>query len=397
MDLSTPLVWPAAWDSPRQLELLDRAAIGTLLVDGGGPSWLREAAAQRGFSLLSRDQLGSDKTRIVKGEWPGIRLSQSGGDTVAAGPTGALWLTSNGWRAQVEWAAQPQSRRIWVAVPPPPGNAVLPRDAYSLAIADTAAGLPWRMILELSEPLAKAIAAGNADAAAIWQAGSQSARYFNNLRAAPGELMGNIGVVSDFEGPNADFTGELVNLISRAGGQVMALSKYPPFPELRSLRTIVYADQTAPAPELKARILERVKAGGASLLTTPDFGPLAKHAAIQQTASRPEDPYEFAAAAVTMTSHRHDLVRVWNGGTHSARCTASADGKTVTTHHLFYLPDPVTEATVWLAGTGIQGAKLRTIEKPEPRALGLRHVAGGVEVRLPALRTFAEIEWAMRS
>ena len=155
--------WPGAWADPAMLDRLKGAGIDTLLVDNSDEfEPVRSRAVQMGLRVEHPD-VPPTGTRIVKGEWPGVRSSRSRADA-DAGPTGVPWVDSNGWAVRLASATHPESR-AWIEAAP--AKQVFP-SSYLTAIADTAA-YGGRWIVTLDDALAGGIARGNANALATWK------------------------------------------------------------------------------------------------------------------------------------------------------------------------------------------------------------------------------------
>ncbi len=103
---------------------------------------IRARAAQRGLHVRRARGVS-----IVKGLWPGVKMSRGGEGRVTAGPTGDPWVDSNGWRIRLSAALHPESP-IWVDAPPPE-NFRATAGSYLLAVADSGAyGGRWIVILD---------------------------------------------------------------------------------------------------------------------------------------------------------------------------------------------------------------------------------------------------------
>jgi hypothetical protein len=102
------------------------------------------------------------------------------------------------------------------------------------------------------------------------------------------------------------------------------------------------------------------------------------------------DPYLVAADTQVLLSHRHDLIRLWNGGSMGAYPTGS-DKRSVV-HLINYAgrpgPDPV---SFWIAGD-FQSVTLHSFEDSGPRKLPVLRRRNGVEVHLPPVAVYAALE-----
>src|SRR5258708_2439972 len=92
----TPMRWPSAWRDPSALELLKGTAIDSLVMENHSDfAAVRAQARQAGLTIVDPDSPPSGIT-VVKGLWPGIKMSRSGGADADAGPTRGAWAGSNG-------------------------------------------------------------------------------------------------------------------------------------------------------------------------------------------------------------------------------------------------------------------------------------------------------------
>jgi hypothetical protein len=395
--------WPSEWRDPAKLDLLASTPINFLIVETGDDlAAIRNAAKAHGIATGSNTTL-PEGVRILKGDWPGVRLSQSGEDTASAGPTGEPWVNTNGWRIAIESALAATSIS-WISAPPKP-NAVLSAASVRMAVADSAAA-GGRWILALNDSLAGSIAQSNAGAIGVWKEALAAVTFFSSQAEwMTWKPRGTIGIVSDFAGKNGAMTREAVNLIGRAASHYTVILKSNASSSFEGLRAVLYADAEAPDAALRQRILAFVLKGG-TLITSPDWGksegaprPVTRpgyssfahgKGRIEIADKRSDDPYTLANDAVIIVSHRYDLARLWNSGAHGSYCSLSPDGKRMLAQFLIYSDRAATESTAWVAGQ-YRSAKLYTIEKsPQPVELNAR--AGGAEIQLPPIEQYAAIE-----
>ena len=377
--------WPSEWIHPSALELVRQSPVNCILVEPHCP--LTGKMREMGLTTLETPPAG---VSVVKGEWPGIPVAR-GGD--GAGPTGRLWIDSNGWRVRLARVRQPE-RPVWV-VTEFPKQAVLTRMAYLIAVADAAMyGGSW--VIELDAGLARAIERGEEEARRTWK----------NLLATAGMMrprtllrdVGIVGILSDFAGGNEFTAGELLNLTGRLQQPYRILEKAKTG-SLEGFQAIVYADAEPPASELRRRLLEFVRGGGL----------LVAGAACGITEGRPgaeshrnytirtlgagriavgdlADPYQAAADTQVLLSHRHDLVRFWNG---------SALGSYLTEGLLQVInyagrpgADPV---TVRIAGP-YREARIQQLPFTGFQPLAANPQKGAIELHLPEISVYAAIE-----
>jgi hypothetical protein len=397
----TPLRWPAVWTDPALLRLVKGAAINYLIVDGG-PALraVRERAREAGLHV---GEPGAPPAgiRVIKGEWPGVRMTRTGAvDETSAGPTGAPWVDSNGWKVRLEAARYPDSG-FWVDAPPKPSMNLMSHFCL-IAIADAAVyGARW--IITLDDVLARGIAGGDPKALAVWKTVVAASGFFAGRRAwadyAPKAVA---GIVSDFGGVNEYFSQELLNLMARAGQQYRILLKDRPV-ELAGLRAVVYADAEPPAPALREQVLRFVEAGG-MLITVPAWGGEAGEAAhprftvralgkgkVAASKEAPEDPYVFANDAAVLVSHRYDQVRIWNGGAVAAYCTQSPEAKRTLAQLVFYADRGPDWGSVRVAGR-YRRAVMMTVDRPAPRQVEMVAETDAVEIHMPPVSQYVALE-----
>ena len=361
----TPMRWPDSWKDPALLDLLHGTAIDCILI-GEGEEWNAVRSRADSAGLLTR---APDTVSVIKGEWPGVRMAR--GRAAAAGPTGVPWVNSNGWAIRLEMVRHPQ-KTVWVDAHPADGT-VPTADSYLIAVADAAAhGGRW--IITLDSPLAASLAAGKAEAQKPWKRTVEAAAFFASYRKwsvyAP---VANIGVLSDFSGPNEFFAQELLNLLARAGAHARPVL---PGSALDGLRAVLYPDAAPPSGALRTRIDSFVKGGG--LLMSSE----------KRTA---DDPYVWANDAVVMVSHRYDLVRFWNGGATGSFVTTAPGGAQTVVHLLFYSGRGPDAASVRIAGR-FRGARAATVDQPAVEKLETVAQEGAVEVHLPQVSQYVALQ-----
>ncbi len=403
----TPMRWPAEWRDPSALDALRSTAINCLLVESDAALDPVVARARQEGIRVVQPATPPAGVKIIEGEWPGLKLSESGVfDHAAAGPTGVPWIDSNGWKVRLTAALNPDSQ-VWVDAAPRKPR--LSAESYATAVADAAAhGGRW--IISLDSQLAKGIAARTPEALERWKKLTGAAGYF----AGRGEWLNYvpeavIGIVSDFAGLNEFMNQELLNLIARTNEQYRILVKSRlSRSSCDGLRAVLYADEVAPDPDLRRHVLDFVEAGG-MLITGPRWGELPGKSTTEESHPRYslrsfgkgriavatpdfEDPYVVASDSVVLISHRYELLRFWNGGAVGSYFTAAPDRKRAVVHMLFYafiLGD--NRPTVRVAGR-YRTARLWTLDQPAPRILDLELKQDAVELHLPPVRGYAAAE-----
>lgn len=402
----TPMQWPKQWKSPEMLDCLKGSAITHLLMDDAAElKPVVQEATQRGLKIVAPEGK-LDGIFITKGFWPGIRISESGGaDRASAGPTGIPWVNSNGWRASLAAAMNPGSD-IWVAARPTSSR--ISKDAYVIAFVDAAIyGARW--IISLDDALAAGISEKRGGAVDTWGAITSAAAFFaarnawNDYRPE-----GVFGILSDFSGENAFLGDEILNRLSRDTQQfqILVKSRFKPA-ELAGVKALIYADVQPPAPELKKEVTDFVVAGG-MLITGEQWGetPGAIPSAIMHSRfafselgkgkialakTNIEDPWLLGLDVQNILSHRHELLRFWNGGAVSANIRTSPDRKLSVVQMVFYgAANGIGDPTLWIAGK-YKSANFLSIEHPSPTHVPMEVQLNGVELHLPAVTQYAAV------
>lgn len=397
--LHTPMRWPGVWRSPSALDLLQGTAIDCVLIPQGSEFDAVRSRARATGLLLPDAQAPPAGIRIVKGEWPGVKMGRN--SRAEAGPTGVPWVDSNGWAIRLERMQHPDAE-VWVDAPPG-GNAAVPADGYMIAIADGGAhGGRW--IVSLDDALAAALLARKSEAERSWNRIKQTTAFFAaHPDWADYAPVAAIGVVSDFSGGNEFFSRELLNLLARAGQPARPMAKDKP--DAGGLKALVYTDAEPPSAELRRRATDFVAGGGlliAGAWPEPAGAraacPLADFRMISHGRGRialaqepPQDPYALAADCVQLLSHRQDLVRIWNGGATAFSFTQSPDRKRALVHVLFFSYIGPDAATVWVRGR-FRTAAASTVDAPRVDGVELVQAADGTEIHLPRIPQYVALE-----
>jgi hypothetical protein len=405
--------WPAEWRDAGALDLLQGTPLGFLILPStGGYRDVIERARGLDIAICDMDHPPSG-VEMVKGEWPGIRMTPGHGDA-ASGPTGVPWIDSNGWLVRLS-RAQKSGGTVWVAADPPKSNEIVPLSRHLVAVADGAAhGGRW--VVTLDRDLAEGLLARKPAALNGWKKLTDAIAFFqahSEWNAWPVDAV--LAVVSSFSGDNEFFSRELLNLMARTNisygivetGGFRAAA-------LNGLRAAIYPDTQPPAAEVRQALLGFVEQGGL-LIVGPKWGaalgatrgsPLAGQAGgasryemrrfgngrIAMARQQPDDPYEMAQDAQILLSHRYDRVRLFNGFMMGAYATASPDGKRRLTHIVNYGgnadDDP---ATARIAGR-FRAAKLWSFESAQARQLQMFAQKEAMEVPLPGLAVYGGVE-----
>lgn len=399
--------WPAEWRDAGALDLLNGTPVGILLFPSTeGYEQVIERARQLHLTV---GDIGHPPPGVeaVKGEWPGIRMSPGQGDA-SSGPTGAPWIDSNGWLVRLTRVRKPNST-VWLAADPPKSNLIVPLSRHLVALADTAAhGGRW--VVTLDKGMADGLAARTPGAVRGWRRLMDAMAFFHlheEWGAWPADAV--LAVVSDFSGDNEFFSHELLNLTARTNVSYRILLKDSLQPEaLAGLRAAVYPDAGPPPADVRRMLMDFAARGGL-LIAGPKWGgapgtPAAgePHPRYQMKPfgrgrmavahQQPEDPYEMAQDVQILLSHRHDLVRFFNGFLLGAYATVSPDGRRRLEHIVNYGGGPGYDpATARIAGR-FRAAKLWSCERAEARPLPMLPQGDAVEVHLPRLDVYGGIE-----
>jgi hypothetical protein len=358
---------------------------------------------KRGFaSALPSDFLGD-----LDAVWPGLKVvSRTDADAVS-GPTGAPWLDSNGWYVRLARRLV-RPRALWLAFDPPEIGQAQAATSYLQAIADTEAhGARW--MVSLDPYLRAGLRDGRASARETWSVVGRSLVFFRRHAAwADYVPVGQLGVVSDYEGPNEFLSFEVLNLLGRQGSLYRILEKaaavQAPFD---GLDAILYVDEAPPAPDL-ARKLYAFCEGGGTLVTPPGWPEegapeddpglpryrLFRHGRGRLAVARKaaDDPQVLAEDAQLITSHRLDRLRVYNVGAGLYHYAASGDGRSGVLHTLtFPTPYPTMPVTMWFRRAWA-AARYWNADAAEPSEVERAAVETGVEFHLASLPVYSALE-----
>jgi hypothetical protein len=382
--------WPGEWSDPSALDVVRNSPVNLLLADRDFP--LISEMQRLGITVLESPP--SDVT-VIKGEWPGVRSSMNPGSR--AGPTGIPWVDSNGW--QVRLARPP----AWVTAALPQQTILGPAN-YLLALADAAAyGGHW--LLDLDPNLRSRITARDPSAMETWSRLAAAMRFFAAHRAwTAWQPLAVVAFVSDFAGGNEFTSGELLNLTARLNQPYRILRKSEPV-SLAGLKAVIYPDAEPPAPGLRRQLIEFVQSGG--LLIAGDKSGISE--GTPAPADHPRytvralgkgriaigdlsDPYQAASDAQILLSHRHDLVRFWNGASLGSYLTAAPDGKAALLQVINYSGRPGMDPVTARVAGNYREARIHSLDGAAPKPLQSVQQKEGIEVHLPPIPVYAAIE-----
>ena len=414
-----PMRWPAQWRNPSALQRLSNTPINCLLIEDADASHSVVEEAQRNNIRLIHGTSELPGIAVVKGEWPGARLSRSGDhDTASSGPTGLPWVDSNGWKVRLAAALNPKSV-IWVdatPVDPPPKS-------YQLCVADVAAcGGAW--IISLDDQLTAGIERGDGDSALAWKGLIESVEFFAKHKYwSSYSKPAVVGIISSFSGDNEASSGEVLNLLARTTEQYRIIPKDSfSLNTLDGLRAVLCPDSDPLAGNLRKQLLDFVQAGGLLITrsawdgvpgTPADWNHpryaghvLGRGRIAVAKSDDAADPYLMANDTVALVSHRFDLLRFWDAGSVNAYLSETPDGKRAIVQMVFYAremngkmaPGGPENASVRVAGR-YRTAQLLTCDKPptklgqpDDHGVGMLVDEGSVELHLPALSHYAAVE-----
>lgn len=398
-----PISWPGEWQDPALLDLLRTTPVNLLRAGKQMPAGVAERAKQLGLAVLENGATPPD-VLLIRGEWPGTRAAREGGDTSAAGPTGAPWVDSNGWQVRLARLRNP-GKAVWVAADPPKSNVVLSTESHLLGLADAAVyGGHW--VLTPDPALASGLASGNSAALAAWKRIMGAVGFLAAHRSWNSwQPEAVLGILSDFSGDNEFLGGELLNLTARLQQPYRILDKSGEV-SFQGLKAVIYPDAQAPAAELRKRLLDFVASGGL-LVTGPAFGasegtPLPADTHPRYTVRRfgkgriavgaMDDPFIAAGDAQILMSHRNDLLRVWNGPAMGCYYTLAPGGKGGLLQMVNYTGRPGTNPVSVLVAAPYRSARIRTLENSGPVPVKALSGRGGIEMHLPPVPVYAAIE-----
>ncbi len=407
MPRSTPLRWPDSWTDPSTLTLLDGTPFDFLFVsDSPSLDAVRRRAQTLGLACAHPGRAPAS-TLLVQGEWPGLRIEHRG--AAGSGPTGVPWVDSNAWRIRLARAQNPFSA-VWVDAAPRP-DALLTPGTYQAAFAD-AASRGGRWIVSLDPAHASALALRSPSAMACWTALTRAASYFASHSAwdsfHPAALA---GVLSNFSGPNAFLSGELLNLLDRAGLQVRIIPRDSASPaSFDGLHALISLD-AAPLPRHLAASLTDFVRSGATLVTIPNASAPSADAprpspfprfslrslgrGTVATWTNPDpDPYLLANDTANLVSHRYDLVRFWNAGAAGYFYSWAPDRSHALVQLLFYSTRPPSSASLRVAGR-FRRASASSPDQPVSTPVSAAFSRDAVEISLSDVPHYLALELAV--
>ena len=201
---------------------------------------------------------------------------------------------------------------------------------------------------------------------------------------------------------------EVLNLTARQNQpyQIVMKSKLNAA-SLKGLVAVIYPDDEPPSEPVRKTLLAFAEAGGL-VIASPKWGDVAgepaggdpyprfkvvKHGKGRiALATEFDDPFTVSCDARVLMSHRHDLVRFWNGGSICAYFTLAPGGRRAVVHMVNY----ATRAGRDLLSCRIVGpwraAKFWSIDKAEPAVVETVKERDAIELHLPAIPVYGAVD-----
>ena len=403
----TPFRWPRAWGQPSAFELLRGTPIDCVVVERLGDDPISRRAQALGLGLATPSSLPQG-VAIQSGVWPGVKLSVTGQiDRADAGPTGAPWVDSNGWRVELQTALRPGTQ-VWIDAKP--AESRLSPESYLTALCD-AASFGGRWLISLDDNLAAGILAQNTDALATWRKLTTAAGFFAARQEwSQFKPRAVVGIVSDFKNGDGSFDQELLNLVARTNQLFHAVPSATLFSHqaLDGLKGVIYAAGEAPGAVVHRKLLEFAQDGG-TLITGRQWGAIPGAPIVDEPISRFalhsfgqgkiavakdafDDPYRIAQDSCVLVGHRNDLLRFWNAGSFNCRLSASSDEKRALLQMVLYANMRSNgNPTISVAGR-YRTAKVHTLDQPDGRSVEIVQQPAFAELHLPRLAQYAAVE-----
>ena len=407
-----PFQWPAAWTDPGLLRFVEGTPVNCLLLEEAQAE-VREAAQARGFvcpppvrwqawrelNWASPGPLAA----IGDGFWP--ELSQKGGDSEQAGPTGAPWLDANGWLIAMARARLPEETALWIRSGPPEDPRAVRWTHYQLALLEAWAYGACRP-LWLFPPHAEALRAGGEEARRGWAALTGALEWMEARRAwRRCRTFARLAIASDFTGANEYIGSETLLLAARQGIPFTPLERSRVNrAALEGIRALVWCD---PAP-VPAEILDWVRQGGRLMAmpgalkswkrpaaTAPqEHARFLLHAdgqgVVAEARAAFDDPWLLARDSRLIASKQWDAVRLFNEGSLQWRHAHAPERHVV--HLLNYTLRPSWNPVSVQTSLPVRRAVFHAPGRA-PAPLELRRELGGLEAAVPAFAVYGAVEF----
>ena len=392
------------------------ASVAAARAAGLSAVMLRDASGQS-FDLPAILQLPSEK---VSGEtastifctsenvWPGVNLETMEGDNAAAGATANPWVNSNAWFSMLAGVLAP-GKTLWLDFDPPDSSSVVHPANYGLAIADSRTyGSQW--VISLDDKLRAALPRGDVQAKGVWEKLCEVLAFFESHREWEAfKSEGILGVISDFRGDNAYFSGEVLNLLNRRQVQFQILERSRSLPApAQGLKALLWLDKEEPTTEQHSQLLDFVRQGGlliaAAYWGPPEVKPTIKDPSLQykmynvgkgQIAVAEkgfQDPYQVAVDTHLLVSRRNDLVRLYNPASTNCRSSIDPGRRKRLVQVLNYSSNPADSVTLWV---NTRAVSARLWGPGTKDAVTVRGVAAapGTDFGLPPISVYCALEF----
>ncbi len=395
-------------DAAKAAAAAKASGLAALATDGAAPvaGFPVLRFRRRGLEPLDASGFVGDAEAV----WPGMRplkLDKPGDVDAVSGATSRPWIDSNAWYARLLRSAL-APKAVWLAFEPPDDGRPTAADAYLVAMADSEAG-GGRWVVSLDRALRVGLADGRTDAREAFARIARSAAFFARHAGWGGyRHVGQIGVVSDFEGGNEFLSRELLNLLGRRNALYVAVPKSAADARsLEGLDAVLYVDEAPPDGALRATLDAFAAKGGTVILPAgskaagvpdaaashPRFTLFRAGTGRVAVARGPvDDPERLAEDAELLVGHRHDRLRIYNVGAGQHHYATSADGGAGVLHLLSYpSPYPPLTATAWFRKRWAR-ARVWRADGGEPAVAPRVESAGGVEFHVPPTPTYWALE-----
>lgn len=411
--------WPPVWVDPALLGLLEgtpfnclalewnpalapvvaRARTTGLFLVAIGNEAARSAGAAAGLALPDESVL-----LAADSAWPDIASLANASEL--AGPTANPWISSNGWLLRLSKVRSPQ-KTVWLTFEPPGAPNIVQLESYLRAIADTGT-FNGRWVVSLDSDLRGGLARGDAKALSSWKAIAAAVRFFEKHRGWSAlEPLGVVGVVSDFSGPNASASQEILNLLGRRSLAYRILpASAVATASLAGFHALIYVDEGTPAPPLRHRLLAFAEHGGL-VMTGAGWNHEGKPSGMDHPRldvrrmgkgrlaickdSSP-DPFMIARDVHMLLGRTYDVARFFNLSAFLSYCSASPDrAQELVQIVSFAIRFANDLATAWVPGR-FASARLWSLGSESSSPVEMLPENGGTSLLLPPVPVYAGIE-----
>lgn len=373
MPEQVPIGWRGEW-TPTLAKRFEGTPVNCVV---NGSKILYPAPAPLTRAPLEKVRWDAPAPIVIEGApWPSVKTGRDGNE---GGPTGAAWIDSNGWIAQLALAMAP-GKAVWIAPQPPEAGTIVPPQSYGRAVADSAS-YGASPLIAFDEDTSKGEPWNHFLAALRFFEAHREWRSFNTYA--------RLGIVSDFSGGSQFLSGEMLNLSSRRNLLYRVLPKaLVTTARLAGLTTVIYLDDQPPASAVAFALTAFGRKGLllASPKTVAAFGGAAK------TTREWDDPWLIAAETQLMMSHRQDLHRLYNAASAMTHYTVSPDGRKGLVQLINYAGrDGASAITLWLEKPWRE-VRFWTLGSDKPARLEPVAANRGIDLQLPPIGVYSAIE-----